>query len=509
MNKPNPEKKSKPPKNRLREFSVEAPRIVFSSMLIASFTSLFGGQAYAETSFNRLSSLLTSVPEGGWVKASTNIFSDAWPTGLDAVPESFGLPHAVVRAWSSFGWDSTRGNVILFGGGHANYAGNEIYVWDGASGKWGLGSLPSRMDPQTGLVIDPTAPQSAHTYDNNLYLPVNDMFMTFGGAAWVTGGGFQKTDGTTVSRAGPFMWDPNKADPTKIGGVTGSGWNTTEAVPGGNMWIDRKDYWTGPEQQAVTTTAYRTENGRDVIYATGEPGAVSGAPSLYRYTVGDVRNGGLDQWERIGVSANTAGFQNVGTLDNTHNLYIKTATVIGPYTSDLTIWDLDNANAANPNSNVDIGINLVNSDGSDFVMTDFYGVEYDSQNNNLVLWDGRNGGGTVWYTPVITDADGNIGSNTTWVVTEMESTTPDHPHGGFGAGVLGKWHYDATLGAFVALDEATNVGGTDWDAAVWLYKPVSAAAVPEPETYALFLAGLGLLGWAARRRSSVCRSADI
>src|SRR5688500_14170879 len=63
MKKQNPEKKSKQPNNRLREFSIEAPRIVFSSMLIASFTSLFGGQAYAETSYNRLSSLLASVPE--------------------------------------------------------------------------------------------------------------------------------------------------------------------------------------------------------------------------------------------------------------------------------------------------------------------------------------------------------------------------------------------------------------------------------------------------------------
>src|SRR5687768_12653866 len=164
MKKPNPEKKSKQPKNRLREFSIEAPRIVFSSMLIASFTSLFGGQAYAETSYNRLSSLLASVPEGGWVKASTNIFSEAWPTGADAVPETLGWTGNVVSAWSSFAWDSTRGNLILWGGGHANYSGNEVYVWDGGTGKWGRGSLPTRIDVPTGFVVDPTTPQSSHTY---------------------------------------------------------------------------------------------------------------------------------------------------------------------------------------------------------------------------------------------------------------------------------------------------------------------------------------------------------
>lgn len=472
-----------------------------SVLLVAGSLPVFMASAHADTSFERLSALLAAAPEGGWVKASTNVFSNAWPTGPDAVPGSYGFPHAVVRAWSSFAWDSTRGNLILWGGGHANYAGNEVYVWDGATGNWGLGSLPSRVDPRTGFVIDSSAPQSSHTYDNNLYLPVNDMFLTLGGAAWITGGGFQKTDGTTVSRAGPFLWDPNKADPMKVGGVTGSGWNTAEAVPGGNMWIDRQGEWTGIQPRAMTTSAYRTENGQDVIYLTAETGAASGFPSLFRYTLGDVRNGEQDKWERIGISWNTVGFQGTGTIDNVHNLYIKTATISGSYTSDLAVWDLDKANAANPNSNADIGINLVKEDGSDFVITGNYGIDYDPVNNQVLLWDGGAGGGTVWSANVITDADGNIGANTTWIVTEIESATHDHPHGNFATGVLGKWHYDATLGAFIALDEATSIGGGAWDASVWLYKPISAAVVPEPEMYALFLAGLGLVGWKARRRS--------
>jgi len=50
-----------------------------------------------------------------------------------------------------------------------------------------------------------------------------------------------------------------------------------------------------------------------------------------------------------------------------------------------------------------------------------------------------------------------------------------------------------------------NIWGGVWDAASFSSRlsvlPV-AAAVPDPETYAMFLAGLGLMGFAARRRKA-------
>ena len=173
---------------------------------------------------------------------------------------------------------------MLWGGGHANYVGNEMYVWDGDTGKWGRGSLPSRTDSQ-GMIIGGTAPQSAHTYDNNIYLPVNDMFLTFGGAAAGTGSVFRTTDGGEVRRAGPYLWDPAKADPNKVGGTLDSGWNAATPPQNGDMWIDRHGQWTGTEAPGYIngTTAYRTENGKDVVYLTADANA-SGFPSLYRYT---------------------------------------------------------------------------------------------------------------------------------------------------------------------------------------------------------------------------------
>lgn len=485
-------------------YSRSTPRSLYFSFvcfLTANLILALVPQAHAVTAHERLSSLLATTPEGGWVKASNGFYSDAWPTGADAVQlNSYKFPGAIVRAWSSFAWDSAGGNLMLWGGGHANYAGNEMYIWDGATGNWERGSLPSRLDANS-FVVDGMAPQSAHTYDNNIYLPVNNMFLTFGGAAAPGGGNFRKTDGVDVSRAGPFLWDPDKADPNKVGGSTGSGWDTTDVAEGGNMWIDRQGQWTGMEAPGYIngTSAYRSEDGRDVVYVTADRQA-SGFPSLYRYTLGNVRIGEHDSWETIGTSRNSVGGKGAATIDSLHNLYIRTATVAGPYDSDLMIWDLDKANAANPRGNPDIGINLVNADGTDFIITGNYGIGYDSVNNKIVLWDGEDGGGTVWTADVITDETGNVGPNTTWTVHGVESSTPDHPHGNFSTGVLGKWHYDESLGAFIALDELSNEGGGAWDSAVWLYKPIVAAVVPEPKTYALFLAGLSLIGWAARKR---------
>jgi hypothetical protein len=90
--------------NSIPAFNKRKPRTlnfaIASFLIIGSSPGLIA-PAHA-TSFERLSSLLASTPEGGWVKASTNFYSDAWPTGADAVPGTRGFPGAVVYAWSSF-----------------------------------------------------------------------------------------------------------------------------------------------------------------------------------------------------------------------------------------------------------------------------------------------------------------------------------------------------------------------------------------------------------------------
>jgi len=470
----------------------------FHARLCSLFLLLAIAQAPAQASplLSRLEDLLNATPDGGWVKASTNLFSDAWATGSAAVNySSFQNPGSVVMAWSSVAWDSSRGDLLLWGGGHANYAGNEMYVWSGGSGEWGRGSLSSRVDSNY-FVVDNAAPQSSHTYDNNIYLPINDMFLTFGGAAFQSGGGFTTLNPTTgaASPAGPWLWDPSRADPNKVGGTTGSGYDPTSV--GGEMWTNMWGRTVGspPPSFVNGAAAYHTENGMDVVYVTADSQS-SGFPSLYRYTLGDLRNGGSATWEKVGVMSTSAAFAGAGTIDSKHNLFIRTSQNTGSYTAELAIWDLTKSNPQNPGGNQSIAIQLIREDGTPFPITGAFGIEYDAANDQILLWDGSDKG-TVWSVKIAYDANGKI--VTTLTAKKLTSSTVAQPSGNFYTGVFGKWDYVDELGAFIAVNEFSSAIG---DAEVWLYKPFSnqvdngggTGTVPEPGSLALACIALALM----------------
>lgn len=462
-----------------------------------------------------LEDLLNATPAGGWVRANLNTLSSVFITDPSLIrPEGSGMmndPASVVHAWSSVAWDSKRQNLLLWGGGHASHSGNEMYVWQGATGTWTLGSLPSRLEVATDwdkvatgtepphLVVDSAAPQASHTYESNLYLPVNDRFVTFGAVAYNDAKNFKARDANgNIVLAGPWLWDPAKADATKVGGTTGSGWNPL--TQGGQMWTNRvgQSDWVGPGAPAVidfnfinNTTAYRQENGHDVVYITANGGG--GWPTLYKFTAGNLAAGERDSWQIVGVSANAYSFQASGTIDALNNLYVHTTT---PSNNgfDLNVWDLSKSGMGN----LDVGIRLVRADGTDFVISDQYAINYSDADGFLYLWSGQ--AGTVYRTQVTRNADGSLA--TTWTVDVLSSATTAQPVGNFWHGVMGKWQYVAGLNAFVALDEYAADPNNPLDAGVWFYKPTSVSAVPEPATWAIWLSGLALLGGAvqARRR---------
>jgi hypothetical protein len=94
---------------------------------------------------------------------------------------------AVMDAWSGGAFDSKRDRLIIWGGGHSDYAGNELYTFDLATQTWRRETNPttdvsgvsamSEYPPTTGYVLQP---RSRHTYEYVEYIASIDKFCSFG-----------------------------------------------------------------------------------------------------------------------------------------------------------------------------------------------------------------------------------------------------------------------------------------------------------------------------------------
>ena len=441
-----------------------------------------------------LTSILSSIPDGSWAKVSLNQFSSTYP----APAESVGNPVGVITAWSSFAWDSNRGNLMLFGGGHANYAGNEMYLWSGTTQQWTRGSLPSQVTPvqvPAGFAFIPVdgalnAPSSAHTYDGNVYLPAADRFLTLPGPIYNAGGPVVEIGGGATRPTGPYTFDPARADPNQVGGTTGSGVDPSRL--GSRAWHNRDNFaalatvttWAGTTGVSPVdgTSAVTVENGKDVIYWTGRAGPVT---YLGKQTIHDLANPSSDTYQVLAGGQSGVGAYGSGAIDPAHGLYVAlTDTAAFPF----TVFDLSRPAAYNTNS---VAISFTTT-GPAFDGRVIGGLEYDPTRDAFMIWTGA---GDVWrlkrpVSGIITDpwalalvTDGD---------TFAAGAIPDgmSPAGG----VRGKWKYIPNLDAFMALEG--NATGE-----VWLYRPDgwTVVEVPEPRTLALLALGLGVVILRMRR----------
>ena len=422
--------------------------------------------------YARLKALLNPKDQYTWTNVELNSFDDAVIPTSDNGP-SQGGKRAVIYAWSSFDWDQTRGNLIAFGGGHANYLGNEVYIWNGETGLWGLASLPSFVDYTDINHIIPSkdAPQSSHTYQNNVFLKNQELFVSFGGAAASAGGCFLElvTSSPRVTRnVAPWVFDVSKANPTKIGGATGSGWDTTTVKLGSNAWYNRRDYVDGDypidtighiNQAAVAVD----EDGVDVVYMTMD--LASGLPNWYRYEFGDVRGGGRDTCTKIAETANSAIWWGMGVFDTTRSMFYRVSQNNGGMTGEIAAIHVLTATGTTH----DTPINVEDSGGTPFVFNASgkgFGGVYDADTDRIWMWDSDISAPLRIYYIQIPAWDISTGwASTTWVAHAIDPAGTG-PHGNHLAGVLGKIKYVPALKSLVVLDSAQDL----WEPSVWMFK---------------------------------------
>jgi len=90
---------------------------------------------------------------------------------------------AVVFDWSSAWNDTKRNRMVLWGGGHGDYHGNEIYTLDIRTGKMARATNPSVPWANCSPTNADGTPSIRHTYDTMVYVGgTHDYYYQWGGA---------------------------------------------------------------------------------------------------------------------------------------------------------------------------------------------------------------------------------------------------------------------------------------------------------------------------------------
>ncbi len=118
----------------------------------------------------------------------------------------------VVRAWNSAIADTRRNRLVVWGGGHNDYAGNEVYAFELANLQWKRLNDPSPVTPCQETTSD-GKPNARHTYGGLAYLADADRLFSFGGVLYCPHG----IDTSATWTLGLETLDWTRMDPTKGG----------------------------------------------------------------------------------------------------------------------------------------------------------------------------------------------------------------------------------------------------------------------------------------------------
>ena len=216
-----------------------------ASMSVATGTSTATFSATAGTIAATQSAVLTATLNGASSTASITLtagggstqswqqLSSTMLTSVCPANNFGGLPYPfasmcgnVVNAWSGGTADTRRNRLVIWGGGHGDYQGNEIYALNLTAAPPTMTRLtnPSAWNYSVSYEVNPDGtPTSRHTYNDLVYLPVQDALFSFSGGL-PSGGGTNHTWMFTFADNTWHAQDPVKGfNPTTIASsVTGA-----------------------------------------------------------------------------------------------------------------------------------------------------------------------------------------------------------------------------------------------------------------------------------------------
>jgi hypothetical protein len=369
-----------------------SPRRAVGATLLAVTLSLATGRADAA--------------DVGWQSLpGTKLVDVAPPDGFRGMGYDFHYhAHSIVDAWNGAIVDAARNRLILWGGGHNDYYGNEVYALN-------VGAAPATMarlnDPSpinTSMTESPAAladgrPNARHTYNNIVHLAHADrMFAFFGARAGVNAEGKEPGNG-------PDTWTLDLS----------------------TLQWQRMDPANGPAVPAsfygsVVANAAYDPNSKTVIMQWG-------SQTLWRYTYE------TNSYEILSQSAHTP-FNSTGVIDPKRKLFIAMGTEYGSDVPHVYVTDIS----------ADGG--YVTSDWSGLVVgcealagSVYPGLAYDPVLDRIVGWPGS--GDTVY----LFDPD---------TKTCTQKTFVGGPVPLFTNGTFGRFGYLPGLNAFAVVCDANQ-----------------------------------------------------
>jgi Ca2+-binding RTX toxin-like protein len=155
-----------------------------------------------------------------WVKvAAQNSFNDVALTKAEhnALVETTGSapfwgytgPSSVFLAWNSAAFDPQTQRMYFIGGGHADYGGNEVYMFDLLQNRWSRVSMPEPLTeieahsqmPEKVAFLPANSPLSTHSYDGISWNPKTRSF-------WLASAhGFGGSGMPTHQPKDSYMWE--------------------------------------------------------------------------------------------------------------------------------------------------------------------------------------------------------------------------------------------------------------------------------------------------------------
>ena len=152
------------------------------ALLLTLFVLVFGA------GLTIAADLTTQPAVGQWLELPNTKIRTVLPV---PTPGGNSGPTSITVAWNGAALDSKRSRLIIWGGGHGDYFGNEIYALDLHSQAMVRLTDPSPYCNQAVCTefLQDGQPTARHTYDGLTYVPETDQFMSMGGALSPCGNG--------------------------------------------------------------------------------------------------------------------------------------------------------------------------------------------------------------------------------------------------------------------------------------------------------------------------------